>query len=96
MSKFARKVDTNQPEIKQKLTAAGYAVMDMSFCGRGVPDLLVMSKSYRFVFLEVKQPKGKLTDDEAYFFNIFGIAPCYVVRSVEDALETMRIEDFVK
>ena len=96
MSKYARKVDTNHLEIKQALISAGYPTWDCSSYGRGIPDLLVMSKSYRFVFLEVKQRRGRLTVDETKFFNEFMLGAVYVVRSIEDAFETMRIEDFVK
>lgn len=91
--RIAHKIDVNQTEIKMALIAAGYTVWDCSASGYGMPDLLVMSKSYKFVFLEVKQPKGKLTKDETKFFNCFELAPVYVVRSIEDALEAMRIED---
>jgi len=93
LSKYARKVDVNQLEIKQALIAAGYTLRDMSFAGQGVPDLLVMSKRCAFVWLEVKRPKGRLTVDETKFFNTFDLCPLYVVRSIEDALEAMRIED---
>lgn len=93
MSKFARKVDTNHLEIKMALISAGYPTWDCSSYGRGISDLLVMSKSCKFVALEVKHGKGKLTPDEVQFFTTFAGAPCYVVRSIEDALEAMRIED---
>lgn len=93
LSKYARKVDNNHGEIKMALIGAGYKLWDCSSYGKGMSDLLVMSKSNRFVALEVKQPKGKLTHDEVQFFSTFEGAPVYVVRSIEDALETMRIED---
>ena len=93
MSRIAHKVDCNQLEIKLALIAAGYTVWDMSASGFGVPDLLVASKKDAFVFLEVKQKNGKLTVKETLFFMDFELCPVYTVRSIEDALEAMRIED---
>ena len=93
MSKYARKVDNNHLEIKLALIAAGYPVWDCSAYGRGCPDLLVMSKNCHYAFLEVKHAKGKLTSAEREFFATFDGAPVYVVRSIDDALETMLQED---
>lgn len=55
MSRFARKIDRVQPVIQSALEAAGVCVVDLSWCGRGVPDLVAVFKG-RIYFLEVKTP----------------------------------------
>ena len=93
LSKFARKVDTNQLEIKQALITSGYQVDDTSHFGCGFPDLMVKAKNNAIVLMEVKQAKGKLTKVEAaFFFRWFG-SHVYIVRSIEQALEIMQGED---
>ena len=93
MSKYARKVDTNQLEIKMALIAASYVVEDMSRVGCGVPDLMVQSKTGAIVLLEVKHKRGRLTKPERDFFERWLLSPVYIVRSAEEALAAMGIED---
>ena len=93
MSKYARKVDTNQLEIQMALIAAGYVVDDMSRVGCGVPDLMVQAKTGAIVLLEVKHKRGRLTKPECDFFERWLLSPVYIVRSAEEALAAMGIED---
>ena len=88
-------LDTKHIPIKLALIDCGYHVWDCGIYGRGMPDLLVMSKAKQsqFVFLEVKSPKGKLRDTQVDFFEMFACAPVYIVRSAEEALAAMGIED---
>ena len=78
------------------LIQCNYITWDMSACGFGVPDLLVLSKAGEFVFLEVKTAKGRLTKPEQKFFDTFYNARCYIVRSAEQAIEIMQMCDCEK
>ena len=89
MTRYNKKTDANHLEIKMTLIQCGYIVFDCSQYGQGIPDLLVLSKSGEFVFLEVKSPKGKLTEPERKFFDTFYNARRYIVRSPEQAIEIM-------
>jgi hypothetical protein len=56
VSRFARKVDRSQPGIVAALEAAGCKVLDLSWVGRGVPDLHVVCPRGFLHWLEVKTP----------------------------------------
>ena len=93
MTRYNKKIDTNHLEIKMALIQCGYIVWDCSTYGHGIPDLLTINKKGDFVFLEVKSPKGKLTEPERKFFDTFYNARRYIVRSPEQAIEIMRWSD---
>ncbi len=84
MTRWDAKVDQNQREIVQALRDIGADVEITARLGMGFPDLTVGFRG-RTYLLEVKMPKGKLTEAEVLFFaNWRGNAA--VVRSVDDAL----------
>ena len=85
---YAKRTDGNHAEIRDGLRAAGYNVLDLSKAGCGVPDLLVISKAGASVFMEIKQPGCKLTEAERKFHQTY-TGLCYVVFSLEDALEKL-------
>ncbi len=89
--KIGRRVDSNHGKIRTALRAAGCFVVDLSQCGRGIPDLLACSSRApeRVVLLEVKSgPKEKLTEDEKQFFASYP-GPAARVETVEEALEVL-------
>jgi hypothetical protein len=85
--KYGRR-DGNHNEIKHVLKQAGYFVFDCADVACGFPDLLVVSKSNIPVLLELKMPGEKLTPDEKVFHANY-TAPLCIVRSAEEALDTM-------
>ena len=58
-------------------------------CSPGIPDLIVVHPDTgRFCFVELKAGRGKLTLAQKNFAHHVGqVVPCYVWRSLEDALE---------
>jgi hypothetical protein len=88
----AKRRDVNQSEIVEALRKAGYELEDLADNGKGIPDLLVESKSHIWVLLEIKAPGGKLTPAEHAFFERHQ-APHYIARSPEEAIEWMEYID---
>lgn len=54
-----RCVDNNQAEIVKALRKAGYVVTDMTYQGRGFPDLLLTDAEGNIFLVEVKNLKGR-------------------------------------
>ena len=86
MSKYARKVDANQPEIIDALTYAGCNVTDMSAAGNGFTDLFVTRAGVHYI-LECKSSTGKLTTPQALFHAKH--KPVHTVRTPEQALKAV-------
>jgi hypothetical protein len=87
------RTDANHAEIREAVRAAGYFWLDTFRAGEGVPDCFVLSKSRRWVALEIKSGDNKLTHKERDLFNTVGAGPLYTVGSVEDALEILALYD---
>lgn len=83
-----KRIDQNQRDIADALRAAGVSVCIISSAGDGIPDLLV-STHERTWLIEVKGPKGTLTEDQARFAATWR-GEIQLVRSIEDALRTIR------
>jgi hypothetical protein len=65
----------------QAFRASGCAVLSLASMGKGVPDLLVSLGGVTWL-IEVKMPKGTLTDDQVKFFASWH--GCYsTVRDIE-------------
>lgn len=78
------KVDANQAAIVKALRAVGMSVLSLAPMGKGCPDLLVADDDSYFL-IEVKGPKGKLTDDQVAFIADWrGVV--HIARTVDDAL----------
>lgn len=79
------KTDANHREIAEAFRRCGAWVFDLHGVGRGCPDLLVASRG-RWLLVEVKGAKGRLTPQQVRFIGEAGLrgARVYVVRSVED------------
>lgn len=103
MSRYARKVDAAQPAIVAALEAAGCKVLDLSWCGRGVPDLHVVCPRGFLHWLEVKTPpetkkprtepwvppESEFTEAE---ISMRKVIPIKVVTDPVDALRKVGIE----
>jgi len=92
------KVDDNHSGVVSALRQAGCAVISLASVGQGCPDLLVSrngSQGGINVLMEVKDgskspSKRKLTDDQRKFFATWK-GPCFVVKSVEEALLAVNV-----
>ena len=79
----ASKVDTNHARILRVFQQAGCEVLDLHAVGSGCPDLLLLTRTDRMVFVEVKSPRGKLGAQQ----NAFRMRwPVQIVRSEAEAL----------
>ena len=92
MSRYARRVDRNQPEIVQTLRACGWFWFALSNAGRGAPDGIA-TKAGRLRLVEIKDGERKpseqrLTKAEADVHAAFKASgvPIVILRSVDDAL----------
>lgn len=80
----AAKVDLGQAEIVKALRQVGMSVLSLAPMGKGCPDLLVADDDSYFL-IEVKGPKGKLTDDQVAFISDWrGVV--HIARTVDEAL----------
>jgi hypothetical protein len=80
--------DINERAIIDHLEAAGCVVQQLS--AKGVADLLVFRASNGLLrLIEVKQPKGKLTEAQRLAFPRW---PGWVCRTPEQALAAMSVE----
>ena len=85
----AAKVDLGQAEIVSALRKCGISVHSTAALGKGFPDLIA-ADSKQVWLIEVKGPKGKLTDDQVAFIATWR-GPVHVVRSVDDALRIVGV-----
>jgi AmiR/NasT family two-component response regulator len=81
---WARKTDSNHKEIVERLRALHCQVIDMSRVGKGFPDLLVNCAGSMHL-CEVKNGRGKLTDDQLDFHEEWTGPPIVILRTVRDA-----------
>jgi len=85
VSRFARKIDANQPEIVEALEGAGCQVESLAPLGRGAPDLLVQ-RGKNLYLLEVKSKDGDLTPAQRKWHAFWRVT---VVRDCEAALRAV-------
>lgn len=87
--RLAAKVDANQGEIVKALRAIGVSVQSLASIGKGCPDL-VAAKGGQCWLIEVKAPKGKLTDDQVKWIEAWR-GHVHIVRTVDDALQLVGV-----
>jgi len=81
----AAKIDLNQPDIVEALRKVGASVVSLASIGQGCPDLLAC-KGDKLWLIEVKGPKGTLTDDQKRFIlNWSGTV--HIIRTPDEALK---------
>lgn len=97
MSRYARKIDGNQPSVVKELRAAGYSVEITSALGNGFVDLVVGRQCEQCrglnLLVELKDPaqppsKRKLTDDETKF-HAGWLGPKMVATTAEEIIMAM-------
>lgn len=95
MAAWARRVDGTHSAVVKALRKVGCQVFDTSRCGGGFPDLVVRAtkrdiwQTPRILLVEVKTPRGKLTEDQKRF--IADWPETVVVDSVDAALRAVGI-----
>lgn len=87
MRNYAARRDSNEPKIIKFLERCGCVVHQLN--QRGVPDLLVGYGPFNLL-MEVKTPKGKLSEDQVRFFEKWGDSQLTVVRSIRDAKRVLK------
>ena len=85
---YARKVDRNQAEIVDALRQVGASVFSLHRVGHGCPDILVGYRGTSYL-MEVKSDNGKLNDNEREWIANWRGMDVAVVRTVDEALETI-------
>lgn len=80
----ACRIDSNHAEIVDALRKVGVSVQSLATIGKGCPDLVAANKTATWL-IEVKGPKGKLTDDQVKFIEGWR-GHVHIVRTVDDAL----------
>ena len=88
---YPKRADTNQAAIVLELRKLGYSVQMLHTVGSGCPDIVVGHDGANYLF-EIKSRGGKLTQDEAIFFEVWR-GQVNVIYSVEDALAIMQKGD---
>jgi len=83
--RYAARVDANHKEIADGLRAIGRSVLSLHRLGQDAPDLIV-GNGVSNVLIEVKTAKGKLSEGQKEFFQIWR-GPKAVVRSLDEAIE---------
>lgn len=87
--RIAAKVDANQAEIVSTLRSAGISVHSTASIGKGFPDL-ICAKQDRMWLIEVKGPKGTLTDDQVKFMSQWQ-GDVHIAHSPDDALRIVGV-----
>lgn len=84
------KTDDNATAIADALRAVGAVVwfIEGAHGKAGVPDLLVGFRGHTFL-LEVKMPKGQVSEAQKKFFEQWNGATAVVVRDVDEALAVL-------
>lgn len=87
MSKYARRKDSNQPEITAMAHACGFITLDTSAFGNDFPDMMVAFEVRPSVWIndvwEVKTARGKLREGQKKFFATWP-GPKAVMRTPDD------------
>lgn len=86
------KTDDNATAIADALRAVGAVVwfIEGAHGSAGVPDLLVGFRGKTFL-LEVKMPRGTVSDAQRKFFEKWSGATAVVVRDVDEALKAIGV-----
>ena len=84
---YPRRADENQAAIVLALRKLGYSVQHLHTVGGGCPDIVVGHEGRNWLF-EIKTRGGKLTQDEAIFFEVWR-GQVNVIYTVDDALAIM-------
>lgn len=89
MSKYAKKVDSNQAELVDYARSLGASVQHLHNVGGGVCDLIIGYNGKNYL-AEVKTEKGKLNELQVMFFDHWK-GQAKVVRTKEDIKELLGV-----
>jgi hypothetical protein len=84
------KTDANQSEIRQALHKVGASTHSLAQLGAGCPDLLVGYRQ-RTYLMEIKAPKGRLTDQQKDWMASWNGAPVHVVHDIDEAFRAIGV-----
>jgi len=90
MSKFAKKVDSNQKELCSYAKSLGASVQYMHSVGQGFPDVIFAYEGVNYL-CEIKSEKGKLNSLQVQWFENWK-GQAVVVRTKEDILMLLKGE----
>ena len=94
MSKYARKVDTNQADVISWYEGLGYEVINTSGAGNGFPDLIAVHEyvdgQYDIIFIEVKRSKYAQYTQAQKEFNEKYPGLAVRVETVEDVMRSVQ------
>lgn len=94
MTRFARKVDANQPDIVKAFRDLGCRVLHLHMVGAGCPDIAV-AKQEITALVEIKDGKGKMTPDELEFHKDWpGLL--FIVRTEDDVARVVSVMESEK
>lgn len=82
-----KRVDRNQPEIVMALRKMGARVAELHVVGKGIPDICVGFRGANYL-LEIKTEKGKLTDDQWAWHELW-TGQVAIVKTVDEALRAI-------
>ena len=96
MTRYAARIDENQPGIVAALIRAGCCVQSLAALGCGVPDLLVWSPhTKQHHLIEVKNPEQdkshRALKPDQVKFHTFWKGPIAIVETAEQALAAVGI-----
>lgn len=96
MSRWARRVDTTQPDMVRDLLRAGVSVLNLSRLGKDVPDLLACLPASGCVLVEAKSPKkiakkkgDGLSPGQIEFAKNWHGCPVIRAETAEDVLQAL-------
>lgn len=88
MTRYARKVDANQPAIVAAFRKQGCSVLHLHAVGSDCPDVLVALKGIS-ALVEIKSDGGKLTAGQLKFYGEWpGLM--FIVRKLDDVSKVIR------
>ncbi len=82
---YAKRRDVNHAEIRDGLRRLGWSVYDAGSVGGDFPDLVVGAAGVT-VLLEVKAPRGRLSDGQSEFAAGWRGGPVIMARTLDDAI----------
>lgn len=85
MPGYARRRDTVHAEIRDVLRECGFSVFDAGSVGGNFVDLVVGAHGTTYL-VELKGPRGKLSEGQREFADNWKGGPVIVARSVDDVL----------
>ena len=84
--------DENHKEMLAAARSWGYGVVDLGRVGAGVPDTLI-SKGFFGVLVEIKKPKGKVSDRQKKWHADWVGIPVVIAHTVDELREVLHEQE---